>query len=381
MRLSLLSRWTTATQALSSSAGKSSVMSTDHKQQAKRLRTSLAERGVEVTHSEALELVAHQYGARDWNTLVAQPPPGEADRDFGPVIPVLRIFDVAKAREFYTDFLGFSIDWEHTFDDHAPVYLQASRDGALLHLSEHHGDASPGATVRILVTDVMRLHRELHEREYRYARPGVETMPWGLEVAVLDPFANRVVFHQLVEEPVATEGGGTAAGPIEHEYVVACSPGHAFNVFTLRIGEWWHPAYAPPGLTDVVVGTSVGEGCYMRVADGSAYQWGTTTAWERHHFAMDFTLAQDPDHPSRIDVRFDSPQFHLFKRIRQQRLQCLVYVTVTPIGTGLSVANLCSTLRWLQMEKSDCADHDVGFFQGHSPLQHGSLLVTCLNLF
>ena len=119
-------------------------MSTDHKQQAKRLRTSLAERGVEVTHSEALELVAHHYGARDWNTLVAQPPPGEAAKAFGPVIPVLRIFDVDKAREFYTDFLGFSIDWEHTFDDHAPVYLQASRDGALLHLSEHHGDASPG---------------------------------------------------------------------------------------------------------------------------------------------------------------------------------------------------------------------------------------------
>jgi hypothetical protein len=152
-------------------------MSTDHKQQAKRLRTSLAERGVEVTHSEALELVAQQHGARDWNTLAAQPAAEEPGKDFGPVIPVLRIFDVAKAREFYTDFLGFTIDWEHTFDDHAPVYLQASRDGALLHLSEHHGDASPGATVRILVTDVMRLHRELHEREYRYARPGVETCP------------------------------------------------------------------------------------------------------------------------------------------------------------------------------------------------------------
>ena len=309
MRLSLLPRRTTATQALSSSAGKSSVMSTDHKQQAKRLRTSLAERGVEVTHSEALELVAHQYGARDWNTLVAQPTPGEADRDFGPVIPVLRIFDVAKAREFYTDFLGFSIDWEHTFDDHAPVYLQASRDGALLHLSEHHGDASPGATVRILVTDVMRLHRELHEREYRYARPGIETMPWGLEVAVLDPFANRIVFHQLLEEAGndrPTEGGGTAAGPIEHEYVVACSPEHAFAVFTVSIGEWWHPAYAPPGLTGVEIEPGIGGACVMRIADGSSYRWGTVTAWEPGHFGMDFTLAQDPDHPSRIDVWFDA---------------------------------------------------------------------------
>ena len=95
MRLSLLSRRTTATQALSSSAGKSSVMSTDHKQQAKRLRTSLAERGVEVTHSEALELVAHQYGARDWNTLAAahaevSPPRAGGLRPRHPGAPDLR---------------------------------------------------------------------------------------------------------------------------------------------------------------------------------------------------------------------------------------------------------------------------------------------------
>jgi hypothetical protein len=280
-------------------------MSTDHKLMAKRLRASLADRGVQVTHSEALEIVAHEHGVRDWNTLAAHP--DDPPAGFGPVIPVLRIFDVAKAREFYSEFLGFAIDWEHTFEDHAPVYFQASREGVLLHLSEHHGDASPAATVRILVPDVMALHRELHAREYAYARPGVETQPWGLEVAVLDPFANRIVFHQLVEE-VPTEGGGTAAGPIEHEYVVRCSPGRCFNVFTQEINDWWHPAYAPPGLTEVRLGTIAGAPCYMRIADGSAYQWGTTTVWETHHYAMDFTLAQDPDHPSRIDVRFeDSP--------------------------------------------------------------------------
>ena len=44
------------------------------KQQARRLRSSLAERGVEVTHSEALEHLAHQHGARDWNTLTAAQP-------------------------------------------------------------------------------------------------------------------------------------------------------------------------------------------------------------------------------------------------------------------------------------------------------------------
>ena len=35
---------------------------------------------------------------------------------FGKTTPILRIFDEAKAKEFYVGFLGFNIDWEH----HAP---------------------------------------------------------------------------------------------------------------------------------------------------------------------------------------------------------------------------------------------------------------------
>lgn len=41
------------------------------KAQAKRLRAGLAEDGDFISHSEALELVARQYGYRDWNTLHA----------------------------------------------------------------------------------------------------------------------------------------------------------------------------------------------------------------------------------------------------------------------------------------------------------------------
>lgn len=42
------------------------------KQQARRLRAALADDGDFVSHGEALELVARQYGARDWNTLRAR---------------------------------------------------------------------------------------------------------------------------------------------------------------------------------------------------------------------------------------------------------------------------------------------------------------------
>lgn len=47
-----------------------------------------------------------------------------------PTIPILRIFSVAK--EFYCDFLEFTIDWEHRFDAAAPIYMQISRAGLTL---------------------------------------------------------------------------------------------------------------------------------------------------------------------------------------------------------------------------------------------------------
>lgn len=115
-------------------------------------------------------------------------------------IPILRIMDEAKAREFYTDFLGFKVDWKHRFDDNAPLYMQVSRDGCVLHLSEHYGDCTPGGAIRIGCDDVDSLQCELSDKQYKYARPGVNETPWKTrEVSIKDPFGNRVVFSQPVE--------------------------------------------------------------------------------------------------------------------------------------------------------------------------------------
>lgn len=117
------------------------------------------------------------------------------------VTPILRIFDVAKAKEFYLDFLGFAWDWEHRFDAGAPLYAQVSREGAVLHLSEHHGDAAPGSALRIRIADVAALHAGLIAKAYRYARPGLESAPWGeRSVTVTDPFHNRLVFFTPTAE-------------------------------------------------------------------------------------------------------------------------------------------------------------------------------------
>ena len=107
-----------------------------------------------------------------------------------------------KAREFNLDFLGCKVDWEHRFEDNAPVYMQVSRDGLVLHLSEHHGDGTPGAVVYVRMSGIEALHRELNDKKYRHNRPGLERMEWGMtEMTVIDPFANRIRFGEPTEKP------------------------------------------------------------------------------------------------------------------------------------------------------------------------------------
>jgi catechol 2,3-dioxygenase-like lactoylglutathione lyase family enzyme len=276
---------------------------TDPKSMARRLRADLAARDVPLSHSEALELVAHQHGARDWNTLAARPP---AEAPEGPAVPILRIFDRGKAVEFYVDYLGFTLDWEHGGHvDHSPLYAQVSRGAARLHLSEHHGDASPGGAALIPVADVADLHAQLRGRDYDFANPGVRDEAWGRVMVVIDPFHNRIVFHQPVADDVEPRPS-EAAAPIELTYELDCTHDEAFDAFTRRIDEWWHPAYAPEGLERVEIEGAVGGRAWMRLADGTTYQWGTVTVWEPpREYAQTFTLAQDPEHPSTLSVRLE----------------------------------------------------------------------------
>jgi catechol 2,3-dioxygenase-like lactoylglutathione lyase family enzyme len=119
--------------------------------------------------------------------------------DLSRTTPILRVFDRDKAHEFYVGFLGFRIDWEHRFAPDLPLYMQVSRSGCVLHLSEHHGDSCPGAAMRIETDDIDELHRELTLKQYEYARPGIENTPWGTrDVSVKDPFGNRLTFTTAI---------------------------------------------------------------------------------------------------------------------------------------------------------------------------------------
>ena len=115
-------------------------------------------------------------------------------------IPILRSFDEVKAREFYVDFLGFRVDWEHRFEDGLPLYMQLSKGNCIIHVSEHHGDFSPGAALRIEVGELDEFHEHLNGKQYQNARPGIAEQPWGRDMSVSDPFGNRLIFCELNDD-------------------------------------------------------------------------------------------------------------------------------------------------------------------------------------
>jgi uncharacterized glyoxalase superfamily protein PhnB len=94
--------------------------------------------------------------------------------------------------------LEFKIDFEHRFGDNSPIYLGLSRSGCVLHWSEHHGDACPGAQVRIRTADIDQLSQQLAANDYTVANPGqAAEMPWGSrEITVSDPFSSRLTSYQ-----------------------------------------------------------------------------------------------------------------------------------------------------------------------------------------
>ncbi len=172
----------------------------DAKAMAKAMREELAEKGLAISHSEALEIVARQFGLANWNILSARienAPDGETGPVFSEVAPIVRIFDVAKAHEFYLGFLGFKVDWEHRYGENFPLYTQVSRGGLKLHLSEHAGDATPGGNMVVYMKGILAFQRELISRDYRYMKPGLEDEGTRLEVEVIDPFGNRIRFMEL----------------------------------------------------------------------------------------------------------------------------------------------------------------------------------------
>ncbi|MGJ3648257.1 glyoxalase superfamily protein [Sphingomonas sp. GlSt437] len=115
--------------------------------------------------------------------------------------PILRSFDEARTKDFYLNYLGFELVFEHRFEDWAPLYMAVKLGDCVLHLSEHYGDATPGAALRIPVDDVSAYMADLRAKKHGNSRPGEpQETPWGTrEISIADPSSNRLTFFTPID--------------------------------------------------------------------------------------------------------------------------------------------------------------------------------------
>ena len=94
--------------------------------------------------------------------------------------------------------------------------------------------------------------------------------------------------------------------PLRVSFEVACSPEHAFLVWTSRIGTWWPQDHTVTGQAEqVVMQADVGGRIYERTADGAEHDWGEVTVWQPpSRLAYLWHLGLDRTRATEVDIRF-----------------------------------------------------------------------------
>lgn len=167
----------------------------DAKAFARALRTAL-EPYASLGHSQSLDVVARAVGLSDWNALAAE----YRKPALGAPMPILRVYDSDRARQFYIDWLGFTIDFEHRFDPALPLFTGITHGETSLGLSEHHGDGTPGTVVWIPTRQLGAFRDRLIADSSEQLRPGIDSdAPGGPTMVVTDPFGNELRFCEPAE--------------------------------------------------------------------------------------------------------------------------------------------------------------------------------------
>ena len=79
--------------------------------------------------------------------------------------------------------------------------IEIEKDGLQIHLSEHHGDGTPGASVFVWCDGVEEFHKEIINKKYKYNKPGLAKTSYGsLAVKVIDPFHNQIIFNEKTDD-------------------------------------------------------------------------------------------------------------------------------------------------------------------------------------
>jgi hypothetical protein len=114
----------------------------------------------------------------------------------GPAAPILCVGDLAASLAYFTDALGFRIDWQYP-----QSIASVSRDRCCIFLCQA-GQGRPGSWAWIGVADAGALHDELRPRGARIRQPPTN-FPWAREIQVEDLDGNVLRFgsDSLKDQP------------------------------------------------------------------------------------------------------------------------------------------------------------------------------------
>jgi uncharacterized glyoxalase superfamily protein PhnB len=86
------------------------------------------------------------------------------------------------------------IEWEHRFKPSLPVFMQISRDGMALFLTEHSGDCPVGGLVHFYVADVDAWYAEFQGKGVAVQEPPSQSVQGLRDMTVVDPDGNKLRF-------------------------------------------------------------------------------------------------------------------------------------------------------------------------------------------
>ena len=108
------------------------------------------------------------------------------------------VTDVDRAKDFYTNKVGFNADHDHTVSDDIR-FVQLTPPGSACSIAFGKGitEAAPGSVegLQLVVTDIEAAHRDLSGRGVEVS--AVEDFPWGRFVFFADPDGNKWAVQEL----------------------------------------------------------------------------------------------------------------------------------------------------------------------------------------
>jgi len=109
------------------------------------------------------------------------------------------VSDVDRAKDFYVEKAGFTLDHDHKISDDLR-FVQLTPPGSACSISIGNGitEAAPGSYdgLQVVVDDADTAHAELSARGVDVSE--VQEFPWGRFVFFADPDGNRWAVQQIV---------------------------------------------------------------------------------------------------------------------------------------------------------------------------------------